>query len=483
MTSVEHDPFVDRCISDIIHGLQEGLSEFSGPSRIASIYCLSPQSQLFISDPQNLLRNYDPILKKIFMEERKWCADVGLKNDKTKFAHILAEKNMQLDGLISYGGRSGSVFYQMWFTEHHPNICSTGPTERWLEHAVLRFSHDMANDEALYTGISGNFLKEYSSHAVRDHLIDEGNLHLGLDSEIRIYPVLRAILGISKTVEEGALPLGRLLFVEPKLMNQVSFLARFRENERPQLENFKHVRKLLQSVEGSRNNLVSDGISIVGIATGNHLDFSILVDFHRRYGFIRTNTQTVCSFSDGRFHSTTNRAKLVEVEEVLLETKSLSSDCASKLFHIIAALVHHAEKASHGSTLVIDLGSPPLNIPGQKFDHPLNLSEERLLRLACSLSAVDGALHISANCDLNAFSCLLDGHAIPGEDLARGARYNSALRFSKKHKNVVVVVVSSDRPVSVIRRGIEINGQCIWRAPKSCIFPSLLLEEWLNMAI
>ncbi|MBU1417242.1 MAG: diadenylate cyclase [Proteobacteria bacterium] len=478
----EHNPFVNRCISDILHGLQEGLSEFSGPSRAAVIYCLTPQSEICICDPQSLLRNYDPILKKIFIEEKVWCADLGLKNDKAKFAHILTEKNMHLDGLITYGGRSGSVFYQMWFTEHHPNICSTGPTERWLEHAVLRFSHDIANEEALYTGISGNFLKEYAGHAVRDHLIDEGNFHMGLDSEIRVYPVLRAILGISKTLEEGAWPQGRLLFVEPKLMDQVPFLARFHENERPQLENFKHVRKLLQSVEGSQNNLVSNGVSIVGIATEGHLKFSILTEFNGRYGFIRTGSQRVCSFADGRFHSTTNRAKLVEVEEALLEVESVSSDCACTLFQIIAALVHNAEKSSHGCTLVIDLEKIPLSIPGHKFALPLDLSESRLLRLAYSLSAMDGALHIGADCHLKGFSCLLDGHAIPGEDLARGARYNSALRFSKEHKAVIVVVVSSDRPVSVIRRGIEMNGQCIWRAPKSCIFDSSLLEEWLDAA-
>ncbi len=482
MHSNQHTPFVDRCISDILHGLQEGLSEFSGPSRAAVIYCLNPQSGLFICDPQSLLRNYDPILRKIFLEEKAWCADVGLKSDKAKFGHIHTEANLHLDGLITYGGRSGSVFYQMWFTEHHPNICSTGPTERWLEHAVLRFSHDIASEEELYSGVSGNFLKEYAGHAVRDHLIDESNFHLGLDSEIRIYPVLRAILGISKTLEEGAWPEGRLLFVEPKLMDQVSFLARFHENERPQLENFKHVRKLLQSVEGSQNNLISDGISIVGIATKDHLEFSVLTEFIGRYGFIKTGAQTVCSFSDGRFHSTTNRAKLVEVEEALLETESVSSDCACELFQIIAALVHNAEKSSHGCTLVIDMGAIPLNIPGHKFDHPFNLSEKRLLHLACSLSAMDGALHIGVDCYLHGFSCLLDGHAIAGEDLARGARYNSALRFSQKNEDLIVVVVSSDRPVSVIRRGIEMNGQCIWRAPTSCIFSPSLLEDWLVTA-
>ncbi|AGF77627.1 nucleotide-binding DisA bacterial checkpoint controller [Desulfocapsa sulfexigens DSM 10523] len=476
------DHFVHRCTSDILHGLQEGLSEFSGPSRVAVIYCLTPQSKLYICDPQSLLKGYDPALRMIFSPDGKWCVDINLENDKARYGHILPEKNLGLDGLVSYGGRSGSVFYQMWFTEHHPDICSIGPTERWLEYAVLRFSHDIANEQELYSGISGSFLKEYATHAVRDCIIDECNFRLGIDSKIRIYPVLKAILGISKTLEEGALPDGSLLFVEPRLMGQLSFLARFNEGERPQLDNCKHVRKLLQSVKGSGNRLVSDGVSIVGIASDEDLEFSILVEFNESYGFIKTGEETVCSFFDGKFHSTTNMAKLVEVEESLLEAESLSSDSVYKLFHIISALVHNAEKSSHGCTLVIDLESSPLDIPGQKFEQPLDLSEERLLSLAASLSAVDGALHIDAESCLRGFSCLLDGRSIYGEDLARGARYNSALRFSKEHDGVIVVVVSSDRPVSVIRHGIEMNGQCTWRAPGSCVFKPRLIEEWLDDA-
>lgn len=476
--------FIHRCISDILHGLQEGLSEFSGPSRAAVIYCLSPDSGLFICDPQSLLRGYDPALSKLFLQQKVWFSDTFSQQDRTKFSHIQPVRDLHLDGLISHGGRSGSVLYQVWFTEHHPNICSTGPTQRWLEHAVLRLSHDIANGETFYTGISGNFLKEYAGHSVRDHLVDESNFHLGLDSEVRIYPILRAILGISKTPEEGARPMGRLLFVEPRLLEKVPFLARFHAGEQPQLENFKHVRKLLQSVEGSVNSLISDGQSIVGIAPECQPDFSILADFNGKYGFIKTGDELVCSFADGRFHSTTNRAKLVEVEEALLEVERLNADERSNLFQIITSLVHQAEHSSHGCTLVIDLGREPMDIPGHKFDHPLNLMEERERQLAASLSALDGALHISASCRLHGFACLLDGHTIPGEDLARGARYNSALRFCREHKEVIAVVVSSDtRPVSIIRRGIEMNGQCVWRAPTSCIFSPVLLEEWLNTAL
>ena len=170
----------------------------------------------------------------------------------------------------------------------------------------------------------------------------------------------------------------------------------------------------------------------------------------------------------------------MEVEEALFEAESVNTDTTHKLFQIIKTLVHNAERSCHGCTLVLDLNSPPLKIPGQTFHTPIALSKKNILALAASFSAVDGALHIGKDCHLHGFSCLLDGLTIPGEDLARGARYNSALRFSKEHKHVIVIVVSSDRPVSVIRNGIEVNGQCAWHAPKSCVFHPVPLTDWLH---
>jgi predicted DNA-binding transcriptional regulator AlpA len=125
-----------------------------------------------------------------------------------RFDHHLPEKNLQLAGLISFGGRSRSIFYQMLFTEHHPDICSMGPTERWIEHAAWRFSHDISNECNLFTGISGSFLREYATHAVRDYIVDRMNWILGWDTHLRIFPTLDTVLGISRTIEEGAFPRG-----------------------------------------------------------------------------------------------------------------------------------------------------------------------------------------------------------------------------------------------------------------------------------
>ena len=61
--------------------------------------------------------------------------------------------------------------------------------------------------------------------------------------------------------------------------------------------------------------------------------------------------------------------------------------------------------------------------------------------------------------------CWMDG-PFPVKS-GKGARYNSALRFTNEHKNILVVVVSSDRPISVIQEGVEISAQCQWNPAAS----------------
>jgi len=476
------DAFISKCVSDILDGLRDGLTHFSGVSRAAVIFCIHPDGPLRICDPQHLLRGHEPRFKELFLDNSDWRRDVGVGRERTRFSYMLPEKNLQLAGLISYGGRSSSVFYQMWFTEHHPDVCSVGPTERWLEHAAWRFSHDVANERELYTGISGSFLKEYATNAVRDYVVDRMNVKLGWDSPLRIFPILDAVLGILRTREERAPAQGDLIFVERRSLESVEFLARFPDDEGPLLENFKHVRKLLLTVENSDRKLVSDGTGIVGIAAGRLPEFYLLSEFHGSHGFLRIPDETICSFSDGSFKSTTRRAKLVQVEEALLES-DLDSSEGNELFKIIARLVHSAERSGYGCTLVVDLNPEPLKISGQTLARPLNLRRRSCLELAQSLSRVDGALHIGRNLYLHGFAVLLDGRSIPGEDRARGARYNSALRFTAERPRILVVVVSSDRPVSVIQEGVELSAQCPWKPVTTCVFQPETLPEWIRRGI
>lgn len=471
--------FITKCILDTAEGLRDGLCHFSPPSRVALIYAINPGDPLRVYDPQHLLQGHEPKFKEFYSDSDQWREMAPPMISTRSFALIHNEEDLELAGLICFGARSVSLFYQMWFTEHHPDMCSVGPTTRWLEHAAWRLSHDLANKDELYTGISGHFLREYDTHAVRDYIVDEMNIQLGWDSRLRVFSILDVVLGISKTREEGESPRGELVFVEPSHMGEIEFAARFPEMERPSIDNYKHVRKLLQAVERSTRKLVSDGNCIVGIAGGSLPNFCLAAAFHGGHGFLRLRDTPVCSFSDGRFHCSTHRTKLVEVEEALIESH-LAPETAMSLFKVIAEIVHSAEKLKHGCTLVIDLNEQPVEISGQRLEPPLDLNDPSLLELAKALAKVDGALHIGSDLKLNGFACLLDGGAIPGEDRSRGARFNSALRFTHNRTNLMVVVVSSDRPVSIIQEGLELSARCSWNPVTGFISTPPTLETWLR---
>ncbi len=474
------ESFRNLCLFHTLDGLRDGLTHFSGSSRAALIYAIKSSDRIRVYDPQHLLQGHEPILKELYLQSNQWRNDVAEEIlQKMLSGHIHAQKNLRLAGLISYGGRSRSIFYQMWFTEHHPDMCSIGPTECWLEHAVWLLSHDFATGDPLYTRTSGNVLREYATHAVRDFIIDQMNIMLGWDTQIRVYPILDAVLGISRTREEKAWPMGELVFIEPKTISEMEFLARFPLLEQPSLNNFKHVRKLLQSVEDSDRKLVSDGKTIVGISSDTKENFRITADFRGEHGFLSINDNLVCSFANGSFHSTTRQAKLVEVEEILLES-NLDSVTSHELFKIISRIVHTAEREKYGCTLVIDFNDTPIKIAGQKSEQTLDLTEERFLKLSESLAKLDGALHIGADLKLHGFACLLDGLAVPGEDRARGARFNSALRFTAIHTNLIIVVVSVDRPISVIQEGVELNAKCEWKPVPGCMEPPPTLEQFID---
>lgn len=479
MVAVNLSPFSCKCVTETLEGLCEGLCRFSGPSRAAVIYSISPEDSICCYDPENLLHGHEPKFKELYLDSDQWQLKSENVWGKIRFGHIVQVKSLDLAGLISFGGRSSSVLYQMWFTDHHPNMCSIGPTERWLEHAAWRFSHDVANEAELYTGISGSFLREYATHAVRDHLIDEMNILLGWDTQIRVYPILDALLEISRTLEEKNFPRGNLIFVEPKALDGLNMVARFPQTDRPRLENYKHVRKLLQAVEDSGLRLVSDGQAVMGVAADPMPGFYISADFHGPYGFLRLNGDPVCSFSDGRFRSTTFQAKLVQVEEAILET-DLEPEQGNDLFKTVGAIVHWAQFQQFGCTIVIDLKKEPIHLSGQALEQPLDLGKPDQLDLAKSLAKVDGALHIGRDLHLYGFACLLDGPRLPKEDRSRGARYNSALRFTADNDDIVVVVVSVDRPVSVIRNGSDIGDTYLWSNGAACMLVPETLRSWIE---
>lgn len=467
--------FLIKSIEQVHDGLCNGLSRFSGPSRAALVYAKDSRSPLRIYDPCDLLRGHEPRLREHFLKgDKRPRSRQALKEPGPRDF-----ENPELAGILACGGHFPNIFHQTWFTEHHVDMCSPGPTTRWLEYACRLLSQDLGTKSAIDLETSGYVLQNFATHAVRDHIVDMRNLSLGPDTRLRIYPILDAVLNISKTQEEGKWPMGDLIFVEPSQAHRIHYLATFGDFERPATKDFKHIRKLLQAVEGNRHKLVSNGQKIIGIGTGRMPDFSVVAEFRGNHGFIRVQDETVCSFADGGFHSSSRQANLVQLEEVLLEL-NLEPGRIYTIMKVVSTLVRSAQERKHGCALVLDFGSPLASISGQHLETPLDMRRHTDLDLATSLAKVDGALHMDMMyLKLHAFAALLDGRAVAGENRARGARYNSALRFTAEHSQVVIVVVSSDRPISVIQHGAEIKAKCDWVPRYQCLCEPMTLEDWI----
>ncbi|WP_245619999.1 DNA integrity scanning protein DisA nucleotide-binding domain protein [Desulfobacter vibrioformis] len=471
--------FSKLCIANILNGVSDGLRRYSNPSRVALLFAPGPDDPVQVFDPQDLLFGHETVLNEVFLVHGEhWRQHILSQIKGQPKGYLIPLENLGLSGLISFAGASSDFFYQIWFTEHHPDMCSIKPTEKWLEQAATLLAHDYTSCNPPIN-CSDYVLKNYALQAIADYMVDERNSHLGYDTKIQIPTLLDHILSISKTKEEGAWARGYLFFTDPVNIDAIDFLTMFQRNERPVISNIKHTRKLLVSVEGSNRKLVSDGNYVVGITIATAPEYAIVADFRGDHGFLRMGTQKVASFCDGNFYSTTRKNKLVELEELLLDSQ-LDIEAAGTLFGVVSGLIHKAGHSHYGSTMVIDLNDEPLVLSGHVLDPPLSLLDSDKYQLAAAFMRIDGAVQITPDAKIRGFGCLLDGQSVTWENMARGARYNSALRFSATTSKVIVIVVSADRPISIIFNGIELNGISRWKPVYQYMPEIFTLEQHLQ---
>jgi DNA integrity scanning protein DisA with diadenylate cyclase activity len=112
-------------------------------------------------------------------------------------------------------------------------------------------------------------------------------------------------------------------------------------------------------------------------------------------------------------------------------------------------LAHTAAGAKHGTMLVIssDAEQEAKRLEKQGFRiRPVPLGEEQL----ALATKIDGAVLLDRTGVCHAFGIVLDGKASPNGTPARGARFNSAVRYAEEKKNCVILVVSEDGMVDVL---------------------------------
>ncbi len=460
-------------IFQVIEGLRRGLSRFMGQSRVALLLSNQENGPIFVFDPHGLLSSYKSELKQFYIDSQEWrqhppfSAGAGSAYNCT---------GPVLPGLISCGRQSSAVSYQMWFAAAHPALCSDGPIEEWLAKASWILAHELAVGTSLFTSSATHTLESYGRYAISDYLLFQLRKILRGEPGFRPEDILSSIASISTTYEEGKLATGSLVFVSSKTLASLDSIVRFPDGTGPSIKDHKHARKLLTMVERTDRFLISDGQTILGIGSGPVPESAVAARFRHGHGEVSLGQKLICTFLEGEFSGLGRMPQLQELQ-ASISRKLNDPTSGSQLLHGIANLVQVAQDLGHGCTIVVDFGSPMRSIPGQTLEQPLLLSDS--VDLVEGMSRIDGALHLDSSGRLHAFACLLDGKAVEGEDRARGARYNSALRFTADCQQSLAVVVSADGPVAILEGGRQINLPPVWAARDSVYMEPPTLDAWL----
>ena len=159
--------------------------------------------------------------------------------------------------------------------------------------------------------------------------------------------------------------------------------------------------------------------------------------------------------------------ELVHAENIMLRVKyrqarlprarfdrQLFCDCVDRLFkvdrtttNLLAKAVEAAVEQRHGTMLVI---TPEAEAETQRLAAQSTVIEPVIVSqsIISHLSSVDGAILISPEGIIYAFGVILDGQASKNGSSARGARYNSAIRYvdekSNDRINCLALIVSED---------------------------------------
>lgn len=461
-------------IFQVIEGLRRGLTRFLGPSRVAVLMSAAEGEPLHVFDPYELLAGFRSELSQHYLESSAWREHPPFSRDIGEAYNCAGPL---VPGLVSWGRQSAAVPYQMWFAECPQALCSTGPVQQWLAKASWIMAHELALGASLFTSSATHTLESYGLYAVSDFLLDELRRISRMEPGFKPEDVLKAICAISTTYEEGRRASGALMFLNPRFLDYLPSFVRFPEGSCPSIRDARHARKLLTMVEDTSRFLVSDGAAILGIGHGCLPDSAIVATFRSGHGEIQLGSQLVCTFRDGDLSGLGRSPQLHELEAALLRREG-SSATRAMVIHGVMNLVQRAADRSHGCTIVIDFGKPPQRLHGQSLENPIPVIEN--LDLIEGMSRVDGALHIDAECDLHAFACLLDGKAVADEDLSRGARYNSALRFTASYPEAIAIVVSADGPLAILEGGRQVNQSPGWVKRESVYVQPPTLETWLG---
>lgn len=432
----------------IADGLQDGLEQYAGPTKVGVILCLEQSDELLIWDPNELLPAYVQDLQKGYFDSNEWRKiRQPAKRTNSGFWKVTRDLFNQ-PGLVDVVVWSSSVFVQHWFIEQHANLGSVGIIYNWIDQAALNISRDLAYTERLSNSGSSAELTNYAMTAALQELYHRQTA-LKRDKNLEMADpnsCLQAALRLSAAVEEGKKASGQMMFIHESELEQWLQMGMVfsPHQELPRLADTKHSRKLL-TLSDSVRCLVSDGEFVRGIMPIllEPPENALIAEFQAGQGVLTVGSEAICGFVEGRVTPFAPHVNLHDLR-VRLRELQVSSSRLESLIKVVENVLDYAREQRFGCTICLDFSSEPSRLKGEYFETPIDARSN--IDLVRSAASIDGALHMDKNGYLLGFACLFDGPSIEDENRARGARYNSALRFSAKpgQETSIIVVASED---------------------------------------
>lgn len=463
-------------VSSIRDALHEGLESFEYLTPVALLFWDDISKKFRVCDDNGLLANNRREFKLICAEAR----DHRLGIQEGTPGPIQGPPSSSLLAAGYASRTSKECKYLLWIVRRLPEIGSHSVISRWLEQGANVLESKLSQTIGkLPQDCDAQTTLRHSAGSViaqtlQRLLHEQAQRASGESVRYVMKYFLDAVLAVSMTREEGKKASGSLAFV-PHLSHVArppSYVFKFASGARPQLRDSKRVRKLLTVVEGAGEVVVCDFNEVLGIAKARPQSKVLLADFRDGHACLRIGKRKICTISGGRFQAARSGSSLEDLKQIVERRKSAARDLLDDIEQLVKASV----KGGHGCTIVLDFNKRPKKIPGEVLEDPIPLTENTCL--VSGMACVDGAVHIGREGQVIAFACLLDGKAVENELRARGARYNSALRFTAQEKDCALVVVSEDGPVSVFYKGEQLNAP---EKYKREFFPSmkvLTVQEW-----
>jgi hypothetical protein len=220
------------------------------------------------------------------------------------------------------------------------------------------------------------------------------------------------------------------------------------------LRDYRSVRKLLELAEGNIR-LLSDAVNVYGLGTLKPgYDFSrqeiFLINFTKHYTWEFLHAGNVLmkvaygipnlpkgQLDEYRFH-----------QDLSITFPQLSEENRQNLW----LLINEVYLLSHGTIVVISEGADAESerLAKQSFKiEPMAMAPSFIKQL----TQIDGAMLLDTQGYCHAIGLILDGLASEYGDSARGARYNSAIRYVETSKHpCLAIVVSDDGLINLIRK-------------------------------